>query len=284
MHIAESQVELFLQKVMNGQANMTDEVIDMVASDVKAALNKQFNSGPRNDFRIRMSNIGRPKCQLWMEKNHPESRTPPPPTFLMNMVLGDLVEAVFKGLLRSAGVDFKDNADVALTLSNGEVVKGEYDLELDGAIDDIKSASPYAYDKKFDSFETVQAKDHFGYVAQLVGYAAATNKKVGGWWVINKANGAFKYVEAEPNSEAVLKEMSETVDYIQNDEPFERCFEPVEETFYRKPTGNMVLHDACKWCNFKDKCWPDLKVVPQRPSRSSNPPLREYVSLAEEAP
>ena len=53
---------------MKGEATMTEEVTDLVASDVKAALDKQFNSPPRDEFRLRMSNIGRPKCQLWLDR------------------------------------------------------------------------------------------------------------------------------------------------------------------------------------------------------------------------
>ena len=59
---------------MNGEATMTEEVANQVASDVKAAMDKQFNSGPRDEFRLRMSNIGKPKCQLWFEKNNSEDR------------------------------------------------------------------------------------------------------------------------------------------------------------------------------------------------------------------
>ena len=35
---------------MNGEATMTEEVADQVASDVKAALDKQFNATPRDEF------------------------------------------------------------------------------------------------------------------------------------------------------------------------------------------------------------------------------------------
>ena len=118
-HPAELKVFSFLQKAMAGEATMTKEVTQKVASDVEAAMNKQFNSGPRDKFRLRMSNIGRPKCQLWFDKNDPEGKTPFPPHFLMNMILGDIVEAVFKGIMRSAGIDFKDNDYVTLKLSNG---------------------------------------------------------------------------------------------------------------------------------------------------------------------
>ena len=56
-HPAELQVYSFLQKAMAGEASMTDEVAEQVASDVQAAMHKQFNSGPRDKFRLRMSNI-----------------------------------------------------------------------------------------------------------------------------------------------------------------------------------------------------------------------------------
>ena len=161
-HPAELMVFSFLQKAMAGETTMTEEVADKVASDVKAALFKQFDSGPRDEFRLRMSNIGRPTCQLWFEKNDPEDKTPLPPHFLMNMLIGDIVEAVFKGLLRSAGVEFKDNEKVTLKLPSGTEINGEYDMELDGKIDDVKSASPWSYKNKFSDFQTLASHDSFG--------------------------------------------------------------------------------------------------------------------------
>ena len=283
-HPAELMVYSFLQKAMAGEATMTEEVAAQVASDVHAALNKQFNSGPRDAFRLRMSNIGKPKCQLWFEKNDPEDKTPLPPHFLMNMILGDIVEAVFKGLLRAAGAEFKDNDVVTLKLPNGQEIKGEYDMEMDGKIDDVKSASPWSYKNKFASFDALAEGDSFGYVPQLVGYAVAAGKDVGGWWVVNKANGEFKYVDASSvDKDAVIEDIQSLVDYIENDEPFERCFEPVPETYYRKPTGNVVLHSGCKFCNFKHKCHPTLQTLPSRASKSANPPEVDYVFIGDEA-
>ena len=281
-HPAELAVYSFLQKAMAGESSMTEEVTKQVASDVEAALNKQFNSGPRDEFKLRMSNIGKPKCQLWFEKNDPEDKTPLPPHFLMNMILGDIVEAVFKGLLRAAGQEFKDNDHVTLKLKNGKEINGEYDMEMDGKIDDVKSASPWSYKNKFASFDALAQGDSFGYIAQLVGYATAAGKDVGGWWVVNKGNGEFKYVDAsEVDKEAVLDDIQSLVDYIDSDAPFERCFEPIPETYYRKPTGNIVLPSACKFCSFKHKCHPTLKTVPSLASKSANPPEVDYVFIGD---
>jgi len=281
-HPAELAVYSFLQKAMAGESSMAEEVTKQVASDVEAALNKQFNSGPRDEFKLRMSNIGKPKCQLWFEKNDPEDKTPLPPHFLMNMILGDIVEAVFKGLLRAAGQEFKDNDHVTLKLKSGKEINGEYDMEMDGKIDDVKSASPWSYKNKFASFDALAQGDSFGYIAQLVGYATAAGKDVGGWWVVNKGNGEFKYVDAsEVDKEAVLDDIEALVDYMDSDAPFERCFEPVPETYYRKPTGNIVLPRGCKFCSFKHKCHTTLQTLPSRASKSANPPEVDYVFVGD---
>ena len=281
-HPAELAIYSFLQKALAGEANMTEAVTKQVAADVEAALNKQFNSPPRGDFRLRMSNIGKAPCQLWFEKNDPEDRRPFPPHFLMNMILGDIVEAVFKGLLRAVDQEFKDNEIVTLKLPNGQEIKGEYDMEMDGKIDDVKSASPWSYKNKFESFEALNKDDSFGYVSQLVGYAEAAGKGVGGWWVVNKGNGEFKYVDAsDVDKEAVIEGIQATVDYIENDEPFKRCYEAVPETYFKKPSGNLVLNSKCHWCDFKHKCW-DLQELPSRVYKGKKEaPLVEYVLVGD---
>ena len=65
MHPTELKVNLFLQNALEGKTTITEEVADKVASDVRSAMLKQFSGGPRDDFRLRMSNIGKPTCQLW---------------------------------------------------------------------------------------------------------------------------------------------------------------------------------------------------------------------------
>ena len=281
-HAAELPIKILMRDATLGQAEMSEAIIDNVASDVSAGLNKQFNGGPRDAFRLRMSNIGRAKCQLWFEKNMPAFKEPMPEQFMMNMMLGDIVEAVFKGILRTAGVEFQDNEYVSLDLGGGRrPIKGEYDLVMAGRVDDVKSASDYSYTKKFVDLETLQASDPFGYVAQLAGYAKASNKKAGGWWVVNKANGQFKYVEAEGlDVDQTLLEVDEKLKRLNQNE-FARDFEPVEETFRSKPTGNKVLSVSCKFCNFKADCWPTLKTLPSIPSSARNPADVDYVYIAE---
>ena len=281
-HPAELALHKYMNDAAKGKSSMSKETMDRVAADIIDALARQFGEKNPKDFKLRMSNVGRPTCQLWFEKNDPEDKTPPPPHFLMNMILGDLVEAVFKGLLRAAGAEFKDNDNVTLKLPDGQEISGEYDMEMDGKIDDVKSASPNSYRNKFESFDSLQSDDSFGYIPQLVGYSKAAGKEVGGWWVVNKANGEFKYVSAsEVDSEKVLQDIQETVNYIEKDEPFERCFEAVPETYRNKASGNLVLQNVCKWCSFKDKCWPNLKTLPSRVSKAKILPEDDYVFIGD---
>lgn len=278
-HPAEINLHVLLQAIAAGQGSVSEEVLDQVAQDVKTALKKQITGAVRKgNFSLRMSNIGKPTCQLWYEKNKPELAAPMQPFFTMQMLIGDVTEAVFKGLLRAAGVPFGDTETVVLRIADTEI-KGSYDMFLDGAIDDVKSASPWSYTNKFDSFEHLADNDSFGYVAQLVAYAKAKGVEVGGWWVLNKSNGEFKYLKATPDVERVLKQIETTVRYINEDKPFHRCFEAEHETFYGKLTGNKVLPTSCNFCAFKKDCWPELRELPKLVTRASTKTgaLTEYV-------
>ena len=81
-HPAELLVHQYMSDAVNGKSTMSEEVIEQVGNDVKDALRKQFGGGvKRGDFRLRMSNLGRPTCQLWFEKNKPETASAKPNNF-----------------------------------------------------------------------------------------------------------------------------------------------------------------------------------------------------------
>ena len=283
-HPAEVALHMLLQAVAAGSGSVSDDILDQVSADVKASLKKQL-SGPsrKENFSLRMSNLGRPTCQLWFDKNKPELATPMQPFFLMQMLIGDVTEAVFKGLLRAAGVEFGESETVFLKVGDTEI-RGSYDLKLNGAIDDVKSASPWSFKNKFDNYETLEEGDSFGYVAQLVAYATAAGVDVGGWWVINKSNGEFKYLKATPDVDKVLKQIEATVSYINNNEPFKRSFEAEAETFYGKLTGNLVVPEACHFCNYRSSCWTNVRTLPKLVTKASTKEgaMTDYVYVAPE--
>ena len=281
-HPAELALHQYMENAANGKSTMSDKTIKQIGQDVMDAVQRQFGGGnQRGEFRLRMSNIGRPSCQLWFDKNEPEKALPLPTTFVMNMMLGDIVEAVFKGLLTEAGVQYEDAEQVTLEIDDDTSINGTYDIVIDGAVDDVKSASNWSYQNKFESYDKLAAHDSFGYVAQLAGYAKASGKRAGGWWVVNKANGQFKYVPATGLD--IDTEMSHIKDTVQKvtDNKFERCFEPVLETFRGKPTGNTVLNENCIFCAYRFSCWPTLKEHPAVMSQAKEPKMVSYISMDE---
>tara|TARA_E500000075_G_C6949827_1_gene299028 strand:- start:273 stop:1121 length:849 start_codon:yes stop_codon:yes gene_type:complete len=277
-HPAEMMIHQYLENATSGKSAMSQETIEQVAVDIKDALNRQFNTKRDEKFRLRMSNIGRPSCQLWFEKNKPETALPKPTTFIMNMMIGDIVEAVFKAILRESNVKFENSEDVTLEIDKKTTISGSYDLVINDAVDDIKSASDWSYKYKFDSYETLHSGDSFGYVGQLAGYAQASNKKAGGWWVVNKANGQFKYVPAHIDMEKELDKVKKNIKAVDSDE-LVRCFEPEPETFRGKPTGNMVLNKNCTFCSYRQSCWETLRELPAQMSQAKEPKMVQYVKL-----
>jgi|TARA_R110000803_G_scaffold102310_3_gene170383 hypothetical protein len=277
-HPAEMMIHQYLQNATNGESPMSQESIEQVATDIKDALNRQFNTKRNKEFRFRMSNIGRPSCQLWFEKNKPETALPKPTTFMMNMMLGDIVEAVFKAILKEAKVEYEDSDTVSLELDDKTTISGTYDLVVNGAVDDIKSASDWSYKYKFDSYDSLHAGDSFGYVGQLAGYAKAANKKAGGWWVVNKANGHFKYIPARVDMDAELDKIRSNIKQAEAKE-LVRCFEPEPETFRGKETGNIVLNKNCTFCSYRTTCWDNLIELPAQMSKAREPKMVQYVSL-----
>ena len=282
-HPAELALHQYMENAASGKSTMSVETIRQVSLDVSLALARQFGGGNKRDkFGLRMSNVGRPTCQLWFEKNEPEKALPLPTTFVMNMMIGDIVEAVFKGLLKEAGVKYEDDAKVTLNLDDDASVSGTYDIVIDGAVDDIKSASNWSYTNKFESFDTLRQGDAFGYVAQLAGYSKASGKRAGGWWVVNKANGEFKYVPATGiDIDQEVVHIKQTADTLEENR-FERCFDAVPEKFRGKETGNMVLTTECGFCRYRFACWPGLEERPAVASQAKQPKTVAYVSLAEE--
>tara|TARA_R100001198_G_C5239643_1_gene217020 strand:+ start:2248 stop:3102 length:855 start_codon:yes stop_codon:yes gene_type:complete len=281
-HPAELAINQYLEDATSGKSSMSEETIQQIGKDVMDSVRRQFGGGnSRDEFRLRMSNIGKPTCQLWFAKNKPEKALPKPTTFVMNMLLGDIVEAAFKGIITEAGVAYEDEDNFVQLELNEDTIHGSYDLIMDDALDDVKSASDWSYRNKFESYDTLSKGDSFGYIGQLAGYAKATGKKAGGWWVVNKANGNIKYVPADGlDLDAEIAKIQDTVDTVNKNE-FERCFNPVPETFRGKPSGNTILNPNCKFCDFRFECFPELQELPSKVSQARVKPTVSYITVNE---
>jgi len=276
-HPVELLVHSYLQDVRQGTSTMSEENIQGIVKHVEEAVRKQFKKR-EGDFRLRASNIGRVACQLWFQKNKPEAAIPPSSHFLLRMIIGDITEAVFKGILKESGAAFEEPEKIEVEIA-GEKIQGEYDLVLDNKVDDIKSTSPWSYKNKWVDGYSIEKSDPFGYVGQLTVYAKGKKVEPGGWWVINHSSGEFKYVKYTSDPRKVEKKLEETVKAVADDK-FIRCFTPTRETFYGKETGRYVLNTECKFCNFRHACWEDrLTEEMSKVSKAKNKPIVSYISM-----
>jgi|TARA_R100000278_G_scaffold28009_2_gene25428 hypothetical protein len=227
-----------------------------------------------------MSQVGKPFCQLHAEKLGWE-KLPEVNSFKIKMLYGDMTEVIAVALLLAAGIEIVDlNKRVLLNTEAGDI-SGELDLIIrDGnsySLWDIKSASKFAFEKKFESYQALKDNDDFGYLEQLYGYTKAERTetpdiKAGGWIAINKESGEMKVVPADPDDEdQYTTKINNTITkYLEADETnFERCFEDEPETFYRKLTGNRKLHKTCTYCSFRYTCWPNLVYAKNPRSKSA---------------
>jgi hypothetical protein len=82
-HPSEIKIHRYLEDVRKAKRGMAPATIARIVKDVQEAVEKQFNQSERK-FTLRMSNIGRPYCQLWFDKNQPEEGLEPSANFLVS--------------------------------------------------------------------------------------------------------------------------------------------------------------------------------------------------------
>ena len=237
---------------------LSDELIDEFGEACKEAFRKQFTDKRKTDFSYRMSNIGKPLCQLQMEKNGAEQETMPY-NFKMRNLFGDLIEAAAITIMKSSGIEVTDiQKKVKLETESSRI---------NGTMDD-----------------SVVKDDTFGYVSQGYMYGEADKSDFAGWIVINKSTGEWCVTETPDQDQdyktSAIETAKNNIKALKENKPFERCFEDIEETFYKKPTGNRILGLACSFCSYKRACWGEtLQYLPQQQSKGKYPKWTWYTEV-----
>lgn len=274
------KVQRYLDDVNFGRATIDPILIEEYGERCKELLSKKLNEKPRDKFYLRMSNLGRPICQLQAQKlGYPAE--PPDNFFPMRMIYGDCIELLAIVILKGAGVDVQSEQ---IHVTNSDGIEGTFDVEINGKIWDIKSASAWSWVNKFDG-KTIQdmwSNDPFGYTVQGIGYATSVGKPFGGWLAINKENGRWTVLEAKYDKafeEEVLAHAKNTTEILNSDAPFKKCFEDQPEIYYKTPTNNRVLCSTCGFCAYKSSCWPNVQLLPQIPSKAQNRKLVYYTYI-----
>ena len=280
------KVQLYLSKATKEPVEVSDKLVEEFGEACKSALRKQFTEERRSTFRPRMSNIGRPLCQLQMEAQNIKGEGQPYNVKMRN-TFGDLIEALSIFVLKSAGVKIEDEQKSVKYKFNGSSIEGRYDVKIDKKIWDIKSASPYSFERKFGAsggFEEIVKDDAFGYIPQGYLYSESEKLPFGGWIVINKSTGEWVVCETplidEEYKVNAIQTAKHNVHKLEKKEPFKRCYNEIEETFRTKKTGNKVLGMVCSFCPYKLPCWGSkLQLLPQQQSQGKNPKWVWYTEV-----
>ena len=234
--------------------------IEKFGESVKALMRTEFGRKKREDNRkIRLSNIGRTDRYLWNHFNGTEGEELQPHTYVKFMY-GHLIEEMLLLLTRMAGHSVTDEQKVCKV----EGVVGHMDCKIDGVVTDVKSASSFGFKKFKDG--TLAYDDPFGYIDQIKAYAHSEGETEFGWLAMDKANGHLTYLKYDitdteaPVYEALKGDIVDRVKHVkklvEQPEPAEWCYQPIPDG----KSGNSKLSTGCSYCQFKDHCYPNLRV------------------------
>ena len=200
------KVQGFLDRVSKEGTDLDPKLVEEFKEACAKSVIRQF-SNRKEEWRPRMSSLGRPLCQQKMERDKAEKNLEY--NAILRFMFGDIVEALTILVMKSAKIDIEaEQEKVNLKLGKNSV-SGTLDVEIDGKVWDIKSASPYAFEHKFGDlggYKKIKEDDVFGYIVQGYLYSQAKNKDFGGWIVVNKASGEWAVCEAPSIQEADKKE------------------------------------------------------------------------------
>ena len=238
---------------------VSEENVELAAELLKGILRRRFQKRERvsGESVLRFSSLGKKDRQLWYQANMPEVSEKIHGKQNFKFLYGDVIELLLLFLAMEAGHEVKGLQQSV----ECDGVKGSIDAIIDGVLVDVKSASPYSFEK-FKS-GGVLFDDPFGYVAQLGGYAQALEAdgsldKGGraGWLVGEKVNGSIEYVELDREYIAgndPAPRINHLREVIRSSVPPARCYDPVPEG----KSGNLKLPVGCSYCPFKFECHKD---------------------------
>lgn len=197
---------------------------------------------------LRMSNIGRPLRQLWYEINNYKTEELDGKTHL-KFLYGDLIEAIVLTLAEAAGHKverLQEEIEV-------DGIKGHIDAVIDGVLVDVKSCSPYSYNKFQDG--TLLSNDPFGYVGQLSGYAHSL-KLDAGFIAVNKVLGdicILKLPKEVIDGYDIRSRIATVREAVGSKDVPERCYKDEPDG----QSGNRKLALGCSYCGYRFGCWSD---------------------------
>lgn len=246
---------------------LVDDIYSMIESgnspvtsnnQVSVSYAKWFNQEERKreDKVLYFSEVGDP-CprRLWYKYNEPESAVKPDGRSLLKFFYGDILEELVLNVAEDSGHTVSNKQDrVSYDVGDGWIVRGRIDAVVDQVVCDVKSVTKYSEEK----FKNDLVDDPFGYYQQLNGYATALNADRAGFITIQKELGHVNFYPIEVNKGLFKLQAEHSVETVSMSavDSIKRL-DPVPAS---KTSKNRKLCTSCSYCNFKEKCWPEMRT------------------------
>lgn len=239
-----------IYKLFDTGHECSEEALDSFAKSIRDTVAQRLISykTPRKST-LRMSNIGKPDCQLWFELNGVEPDEQLPAKTKLKFLYGDIIESLVVLLIKEAGYKVTDEQkEVEI---NG--IKGHLDLKVNGVVVDVKSTSKHAF-TKFEN-GTLEDNDSFGYIKQIQGYSTAEDSD-GAFLAMSKETGDLALLDV-PLTERAKLQVTQRIDQIKKVPSLPKRPARAYPDEPHNKSGNMKLGTNCSYCAFKYKCWSD---------------------------
>lgn len=200
---------------------------------------------------LRLSNLGTAcRRKLWYSIRAPQLAEPLSAPTRIKFLFGDITELFVLFLAKLAGHTVA-NEQLSVSILD---VDGHIDGTVDGELVDVKSASPYSFDK----FKLGLSKDNdaFGYLTQLGSYRTAMGHKRAHFIPVNKVTGHLHLDTHEEDNVDYEQLVRDQQAVLRSNEPPPRGYDDVPDG----KSGNRKLGVNCSYCDFKDTCWPGVRT------------------------
>lgn len=176
------------------------------------------------------------------------------PKTYFKFLYGDLIEQIVLFLCKEAGHTVTDEQKEVEV----DGVLGHIDAIIDGVVVDVKSASPYSY-QKFKNNQIFE-DDPFGYIPQISGYAnVLTPTEAPAFLAFDKVSGDICLTPVSTSITQQFKpedRIEHLKEVIKSPTPPPRCYTDEADG----KSGNRKLGTGCSYCGFKSECWPGLRT------------------------